>query len=1114
MIALSMYMNSVPGAYVQTNSRCILTYIGVITAALSIQLFTLACFISGVVTSKAKCFKVLKYWILVGLCLLLVRQSRASDSSEIDDLSGDSAGTGWTYSSADSESYKSTCEESDKMIALLKSFGFSFNNSVARVIPYKTSNSQKLSADAEIIPAPDPSSVLSNVPIYIVDSVHGILRFEMPNNSTEEECQTILNSLRQIAFIRASAIAVVYKPEDMSQHQKKLEILSRVVNMVECNTLEISIGDNIINSSLFSQIDLDACWEEAHNTFVYANYELPCCINFSAIMNNSIANLVDSGVALLRPLRQASLCCREFPNAHLLNLLPLINEYRLIFKIETDDVSIDMKTLLSKPPQCSNITIIGADSAKLSLTGMENAIANYEKISLCIPWKILQSLIQSNNSLIHVYSIVGLNIDPETITKNIMVGNTHLPLKPRVFARQIPIRIAKSLPCNAQEYYKMIYTQDAFNSHGISVDEIHIYYDIDRHDMHSTLSMLNKIDAISEIPKDVSNFSVKCTGMKLSNPKWQLQEAVSIQLNNPKIPPELTNYRTQGHTFFCQNIHYNEIHIKGGHGPWRLLYNRCIHFLDLFQSIKARMLKISDLRMQKDSKTIFTIDVLLRKLKKKRTKNLNIHMLILDNVDVSIIYRMLARYNLVHLVDMRILNQNFNDLGIAQTLSLPTSGQIKSLMVNDFLSLNEVAHYKNQESVEGFLLFRYVEAIKQANLTPKDCGLHRLVLEPTNINHSAYKNVLSEFWRFGIQIRSISFKEYLNLISSNKQYSQTCQQELGLWCSSLTAIRSDLSNYQAKNPTSFNPTQPPRLVIPRKLVKHLLINFEDEEILTEASLIAILRWISYRFKEVITIQLDNLFVSESVRRDLVTRNYWVVFLNKLHTIQIRNTTIGFSTSSISIPEETKQITILAQSYQDNLLVHHPNSTAEFIVIPSNKLFQLITQQTPLDDLIPKHLLPKEPIQMIKANIKRLDAKQSCSVCLVYLNRSGSSQGDRPPSKRFFQPNPILTTTTSFYFKCGHTTCLACAITILASKHQKCPTCDRSSECKALYQLISYPPSNFIFTEGYANNPTAITSWLNDQAWNDGQVYFHIAYKNIHKLSLDLGRKPSHLIHII
>ncbi|KAI5185147.1 hypothetical protein NEHOM01_0652 [Nematocida homosporus] len=1032
-----------------------------------------------VIPTKRWSFKVANYWMIVlcGWLLILSGAGAAIDRAQPD--------------RAIQVLYPTPTET----VWILKSHGFAFihQDKKIEVIPYDHKTSTTLSNPNETIPS------------YTIECTGSDLSFTIPSYSDAKTARAALYGLRRIASIRTSIFYLSYLTANSKCHQENMQIISRVINLVECKALCLHLNSKLGKSENVGRLDLELCEIEAQSTFNHVIYDEPCQFSLSSQMNDRLPDLRYFGIILLRPITSVVLTAYGLQNTHMLNNLRLVNGYTLTINGISKTAYIDLSALQPPSSKCNQITISVVRDAKVEITGLENAVANHPEIALKAPWATLQHLGEQNATTIKVYNILGLDATQDFIQLMLNSPQPKSPSKTQVTATIATVEVDPTMPCNALDVYNQVYNPETYAKYGIRVERVHINYKNGRTDLYETIDTLYQLGALpASIKEKVKQSGVVCCGSKISLDDWKLTGQLNIPLYHPQLSGHLRQYKAC-HVCFCQNIHYPILNINGDKTPRKRQAKLCHNLLDLFRSITATELKISNTREDRQPNRDFDLNTLKKELGKKPKYLLNVAKLTLDNVDMSIIYRMLGRYVFEKPTEVHILNQTFSNLAIAQVLGMLESQNIAFIVINDFHKLNEVRHYNQQDQIEGFSLLSYVKEQSREGKTVKDLHLDKLFLQTGETDFSLDDEVLVGLLSYGIKISTTSCGAYLKALAMyDSQYSLSFTDAITIYNTTLAALQSDLVSLRSQQ----SPVQ-------RASVMVLRLHFGDGQALAEEDLVTVVRWVALRFKDVWTLRISNVKIAHNMQLIADTRHYLIRDLERLKSIQLEDT------NSYSPPVE-----VLANVYQIGSLTNANSPELAVIAMPHSVLSQLATHDDEqLDQLIPA----PQPngsttsLQKIAKHIKENRHTMLCSVCLdtLYIptrpKANAEENGEEPALKkacRVFNPKEHFT--TFCYRKCGHPHCGKCLIR--APPDDKCPNCRNTSDFDGIDWLISVPPANLIFAQDSTNLPSADPNWRDKMDCLDGQVYLYVSYRRPRRLAAmlndNIANQPPNRIYII
>ncbi|KAI5184371.1 hypothetical protein NEHOM01_0116 [Nematocida homosporus] len=1002
-------------------------------------------------------------------------------------------------------------------------FAWDTDSEPMEINPY-TPPAQSLEPISELNPTLNPINRM----LELVFSTH--VHFALPEYSDVEAATAALELLRKIAVIRlfwGKCAYVTYTTSNLDCHQINMEILSRVVNLFDCTTLELCLKPHFV--SHIRELDLGACQNEAQKTVDQATYNLLCRLKFSTELNNGLLALINSNVVLLRPISGVFLVDNEIDDAPLLSRLPLKDGYMLYFMSLPSFVVIDLRTLQSSQSTCSQITIEGFDGTDLTIVGLENAADEHPGIVLEAEWHSLMHLCSSDNiSRIRVHTLVGIDVEPANISAMLSAGQRETPQELRIRAIDAITIILPCVSCQTLEYYKHIYTREAYEKFGIWVSEVNIRYASERTDLYDTLDTLVKIGALSEVPTSILEADIVCCGHALNDSDWEVHETVRIQVNYPDLHVHFKNYQSQHYVCFCQNIRYTTIELNGAETPCKEQVEKCAHILTQFWCIRAKTLKLINIRNGNQIIASFSPETLNTADAQAPKWGLYADTLVFDNVDDQIVYWVLGRYFFGKHIKIVFMSQHFTNMAIAQYLSHPCSHMVSSLVITDLTELDEVKYFNQQDKIKTFSLFKYIEEELAKGTPIESLGLHKLLVRLNNIDVSLYNDVLRAFWGYGIMPLAIPLDAYIALSSTNPKISPMCKDEFTLYGATLKSIKADLSNCRARRQTQSIPDQSQQsqlLPFQKQSVKALILRFNEIHSLVEADFVTIIRWISCRFKDIASIWLENVEMLPEVRAAITARDYLFSSLTSLTSIRMES----------AVPGEAS-IELLVRSHHLSLVASTSNPVDAVIAMQSTLLSQLACHLTELNNYISNRPTTEITIRRIINYITHQPPPLECVVCLQPFikpqDEDKKQDDDEPPAKKpCFVANPEmlalsshLTVNSEIYlsracwFACGHPLCNGCAIANKALPDNRCPSCRQSVIYESIRQLVSAPQSIVVFATDSLGNTNVDCEWPTSMTYWDDQVLLYVTYRDGANFDIsantEIAYNNTHSIHII
>ncbi|KAI5187917.1 hypothetical protein NEHOM01_2444 [Nematocida homosporus] len=1048
------------------------------------------------VESKKSYLRIVSYyWVSLGLCVWIGLLCGVNATCAKLELSANSS---------------TTLPTPAEMIKTLKTIGFSFDveDPKVQIEPYVSTLQQE--------PATELNPIRTTPPMYAVTCFPAHLRFKLPEYPDLITAHVALEELRKISTIKVLFGHVIWEPNTTIFHQINLLILTRVSNILDCDTMNQCVCPSLENQDYTRLIKLGASQSEAEDAVKYAVYEKACQLELYTPRRTRLPNLEPSGVFFMRPFNRVFLRGSAVYDAHLLSQLSLTSDYSLSFAIPPKPINIDLRVLRTSSSICKEIIIDGSAGIQVTLSGLDNATAKHPEIVLKSTWEVFLYLARNNQSDIHVRAISDFSIESHSLQRMLLSSQLPYPSQLHLFSNVVVARISPILPCRALDLYKFVYSPAALAKFGIITGTVSVHYKLDRTDLYDTINMFCKINALPEIPQEIDD-DITCCGTALSDPDWELKTPVLIQLDHPDFDASLKQYTDLHFVSFCENIRYTTISINGSPtgNPIKEI-ERCIHILSIFHNLTATEVKISNIGGVNSSNSLLDINASNQAIAQGIHNNFNVRRLVIDNVDNQIIYWLLGYYNFVGSIEVHVLNQKFTNLAIVQLLTHPMLQSITSLVINDFATLNELINYPQPPQPGQFSLFKYIEDKRQEGETILSLGLHKLALQLEGIPFDPYHEVLRKLWTYSILPLDIPLKTYLTWISIPNS-TILSKSELLLSSITLTDLSNDSNHYQA---SLTNPFQISQLL--RRSVAKLHLYFTPGQTLTQTDFTTIIRWISCRFTGLTTLYLANLQVPPNEQAQLTTQDYLLLDLTQLTTIQIQDIN----------SEPNTYIEIAIKPHLTHLLLHTPNPQPEFTAVSHTLLTQMFTliNELKIPIPIPTALTTKSSLMAIVKHLRdNRDARESiiCSLCDARLflpadngntnpnnNPDGTNEDNNdnsngePCSKKprlnslLYQHIPPTTFTALCYFKCSHFACINCTTSWFNLHQEKtCPFCRAPRIDQNIHQLLNYPFTSFIL------NPDNPTTPSNSEAQlklllspHHDQVYFYQPFTCITELS--------------
>ncbi|KAI5185408.1 hypothetical protein NEHOM01_0823 [Nematocida homosporus] len=1061
-----------------------------------------------------------------------------SSCSEVSGITGISGGFEYCGLSNVTKESDLDWNNPSQIVAFLRTHGFEFIGSTdINITPYTPAQSNKP------IPTPlcGPSEPLANIPSYIITCSGDEVIFRLLVYQELSEIWLGLAVLRKIAAIRVDSVYIDCNWNLSNRYWESLQIASRVVNMFDCDKIYMVLSSNRITGPGRGPLNFTEWHQEAWNALEHASSQADRSPHFLLELARWLPGFTYTKFLILRPIDSILVVGSAVTSFSNTAYLPFADKYTIVFQHLPRTAIIDFKTLQASPSQCTCITICGQPGRSLEITGLTKAVGKRQSITLDGSWMAYCMLIKNPNTNIHVHTLLGINVVPDATRMLQDVQRYPKHSDPRIFATNATAKISTKTECNSHDYYSKLYTPKILAKYGFSIGKVELVYEENRSDLYQTLDLFTKLGAISKVPEDVCQKKVICCGNALSNPEWILEEPVKAWPTPKEFESQIAEYKSTVGLSFCQNIHYRCIEITGEYIPRSgVAYNyNCIMFLELFQNINVDELRIADIYdTTYNMSTNFVIDVLRLQVRKSTKYNLHVKTLVLDNVDVFFIYWFFGRYDFTCPAEVYLVNQRFVDFAIVQILALPSARNITALIINDFLDLYEIKRFfkdeksennEEGEEIDSFSLFDYVQNNnKHDNLDKalvasgyissfddkpvESLNLDKLYLQLETFDFDLYSEVLSKLKNLGILPLSISFDDYIaaDPIWLNTNPCLT-KKGLTLYNTTLAALEADFANWQAQSATNprTSPIQPlPDSPNQRQPTENLFLCFCNNQPLTEAGLATVFRWVGCHFKTIRSVQLVNVDLSASERQKLASRDYFVMDLELLTSIQIHDA--NPNNPPIKLP---------IRLYRHNFLANISSTTLQFISVPTSMLTRLAAQPEQLKHLIPSHFGHKPSLEMVLDHLQNTIPWSTCSQCLrtLYIPTAAVEEIDSDSEDEINDLLPLNFAVLSF-FTCGHSVCEICLTKNYRQEYTMCLKCGQSNICTGTHRLLSLPLSNFVLVKDSINSHPKDLEWLKPLALNDKQVYFHISHQYIPDLLgsviKDIACADSHFIHVI
>ncbi|KAI5187905.1 hypothetical protein NEHOM01_2439, partial [Nematocida homosporus] len=383
-------------------------------------------------------------------------------------------------------------EKSPKMTEDLKALGFSFQHkkSIVYVKPYIP---EEVAADAS------NSTVSLNLTSSTERKDESMvmwpepeLKFTMPKTSEVTELQEVLNALEHIVVIKAQKAVFIYRPMYFMTPLYRADIISQVINVLECEELELRIEEYDIERYMHWASEVEPSLTELEETIRCAasNSKHNLTINVCCL-NPSIVDLIRLKLSQRKLVAKLTLIVTVIQDqTRLLTYRP--NQATASHENNVEaSTNIDFTALHNQEIKCQRIVI--KTNIVLTLTGLENATTNiHSEIVLELRWDTLLYLIENAKSIINVHTIIAIvpKYAKELFQPHLLQDQ---PLStPQIIATKIVTKASIEGCWCLENMYNQYYSPEVYAKYGISVDESTIEYTKRQNGLLDTLKVLEK----------------------------------------------------------------------------------------------------------------------------------------------------------------------------------------------------------------------------------------------------------------------------------------------------------------------------------------------------------------------------------------------------------------------------------------------------------------------------------------------------------------------------------------------------------------------------------------------------------------------------------------------
>ncbi|KAI5186750.1 hypothetical protein NEHOM01_1681 [Nematocida homosporus] len=356
------------------------------------------------------------------------------------------------------------------MVNRLEQLGFAFNESILKVLVKPYTPVQPAASDSDTNPCLSSSGLKEMAGLSIVDTRVRWMKFTLPEYSSAKEASSALVFLNTIAAIKVPVASIEYTDVEPEWRQTCILIVTRIINMIECEKLKLNLKCNLkCNSTNQSIYNASLCEAEG---VIGLTPKSPCAL--VAWGNTILSNWGANAIAIKQ--RFSSIHFHPVDKlAHHLDNLCLTKDFKATVSLSSKKTEVNLEYLSRIPTNCSEITIKATYKQCPLIVGLEDCTARYKDIKLLISWRNLLSLgaISKDNFHVHTIMIQENTFDPLKVYEPWrLLKDT----KYRIFADKIVIPERPSVPSKFGD--PTIYNQirDELALYSISVKIIEIHY--------------------------------------------------------------------------------------------------------------------------------------------------------------------------------------------------------------------------------------------------------------------------------------------------------------------------------------------------------------------------------------------------------------------------------------------------------------------------------------------------------------------------------------------------------------------------------------------------------------------------------------------------------------
>ncbi|KAI5187083.1 hypothetical protein NEHOM01_1916 [Nematocida homosporus] len=564
---------------------------------------------------------------------------------------------------------------------------------------------------------------------YTVELLNDEIKFTLPPELDSIRAKAVLEELQNIIEFKAEVVWIMYIENNQADHILNMQILSRAVNLFECQQLHLELNPNLEMDHLDTNPILThpmVCREEAQNTYSQINYMLPCTLFSCYRLSEVFEKFLACKVLLLRPISGLKLVGDWGQDISFVNRLSLKQDYTLRFDPWgcKNDAKLDFGLLQQSPVRCGMVLTQCSDKLYDQIIGLENTADKHPELTLAVKWDTIMTSYPFDRlhpqTTINVHTLLLLDAGNEAIKQMNYISKLEHTAPSWIKAKKLICEFNDGVPCNFLSYYQALFTPTALAKLSITVDEVELVYSkIGRTNLQDTLNALFPGTKFPEMEKPNP---IMCCGDALSG-TIELMEPVNFSSDF-----ECYDYYKD---YFCQHLRYTTINLDGNKTISLKNAYQCTQLLMLFRNINATELQISNTFGSVNCP--FDLQALHMAKSPGLKYQLNISKLVLDNTPECLFNWILDNYEFVCPIEIYIRNHQLNNLAVVKILAHEEARNITKLVIVGLLGLSEAEPASQGNKTDEFSLPNYIKAY-EGKKTTQELGLHKLFMVPGCIN--------------------------------------------------------------------------------------------------------------------------------------------------------------------------------------------------------------------------------------------------------------------------------------------------------------------------------------------------------------------------------------------